>query len=81
MVYSVRLYPKLSFQIFVFFSFTDYHNTADHIVSTLVTCALCYAKTNDHVHAIQYATEALQYNKMDSNALLCRAKAFENEKL
>jgi phage gp46-like protein len=62
-------------------SFLDYHNHADHIVSTLFTCAQAYSKKSDHVHAIQYATEALQYNKTDSNALLCRAKAFENENL
>ncbi len=36
---------------------------------------------NDHVRTIQYATEALQYNKIDTNALTCRAKAFENDKL
>jgi len=36
---------------------------------------------NDHIHAVQYATEALLYNKMDSTTLICRAKAFENDKL
>lgn len=44
-------------------------------------CAQCSSKLNEHVRAIQYATEALQYNKIDSNALLCRAKSFEIEKL
>lgn len=66
---------------FLFWIFLDYHNHADHIVSTLMTCAQCYLKINDYVHAIQYTTEALQYNKMDANALTCRAKAFENDKL
>ncbi|CAF1187969.1 unnamed protein product [Adineta steineri] len=58
----------------------DYHNHADHIVSTLIICAQCYSKVQDYVHTIQYTTEALQYNKTDANALICRAKAFENEK-
>jgi hypothetical protein len=60
---------------------SDYHSHAEYLVKTLVLCAQCYAKINDHVHAIQYATEALQYNRLDSSALICRAKAFENEKL
>jgi hypothetical protein len=47
----------------------------------LVHCVQCYSKMNDHIHAIQYATEALLYNKMDSTTLICRAKAFENDKL
>jgi hypothetical protein len=38
-------------------------------------------ESDDYLHAIQYATEALQYNKTDDNALICRAKAFEKEKL
>ncbi|CAF3328850.1 unnamed protein product [Rotaria socialis] len=58
----------------------DYHNHADHIVSTLFICANCYLKNNDYVHTIQYTSEALQYNKIDTDALICRAKAFENEK-
>ncbi|CAM4747662.1 unnamed protein product [Rotaria magnacalcarata] len=58
----------------------DYHNHADHIVSTLFICANGYLKNNDYVHTIQYSSEALQYNKMDTDALICRAKAFENEK-
>lgn len=37
-------------------------------------------KLNNNRQAIQYATEALQYNKIDSNALLWRARAFEKEK-
>ena len=49
-------------------------------MSTLFICANCYLKTNDYVRAIQYTSEALQYNKMDTDALICRAKAFENEK-
>jgi 16S rRNA U1498 N3-methylase RsmE len=60
---------------------SDYHQHAEHIVNTLVACAQCYSKTNDHIRAIQFTTEALQYNKKDSNALIYRAKAFENEKL
>ncbi len=44
-------------------------------------CAQCYSKTNDHIRTIQFATEALQYNKTDTTALICRAKAFENDKL
>ncbi|CAF4266909.1 unnamed protein product, partial [Adineta steineri] len=43
-------------------------------------CSECYLKLNDYRHAIQYATEALQYNKMDNDALFCRAEAFEKEK-
>ncbi|CAF0950852.1 unnamed protein product [Rotaria sordida] len=58
----------------------DYHNHAEHIVSTLIICANCYLKANNYVHAIQYTSEALQYNKMDTDALICRARAFENEK-
>jgi len=64
----------------LYFDFLDYHNHADHIVSILIICAQCSSKTNCHLRAIQYATEALQYNKIDANALTCRAKAFENEK-
>ncbi|CAF5019315.1 unnamed protein product, partial [Rotaria sp. Silwood1] len=58
----------------------DYHNHADHIASTLIICANCYLKANHYVHAIQYASEALQYNKTDTDAVICRARAFENEK-
>ena len=82
MVYSVRSNPfSKTSSIYIYFPFTDYHHHTDHIVSALSTCAQCYQKINNYVYAIQYASEALQYNKMDSNALLCRAKAFENEKL
>lgn len=59
----------------------DYHNHADHIAGTLVICAQCYAKSNDYTRAIQYASEALQYNKTDVDALMCRGRAFENENL
>ncbi|CAF3435057.1 unnamed protein product [Rotaria sp. Silwood1] len=58
----------------------DYHNHADHIASTLIICANCYLKANHYVLAIQYASEALQYNKTDTDAVICRARAFENEK-
>jgi hypothetical protein len=44
-------------------------------------CAQSYFKTNDYTRTVQYASEALQYNKMDTTALICRAKAFENDKL
>jgi hypothetical protein len=64
-----------------FLSSSDYHYHAEHIVNTLTICVQCYSKVNDHIHAIQYATEALLYNKIDSTALICRAKAFENDKL
>jgi tetratricopeptide (TPR) repeat protein len=58
----------------------DYHKHAEHIVSTLTMCAQSYFKTNDYTRTVQYASEALQYNKMDTTALICRAKAFENDK-
>jgi hypothetical protein len=44
-------------------------------------CAQAYSKVNDNTRTVQYATEALQYNKTDTTALICRAKAFENDKL
>jgi hypothetical protein len=59
----------------------DYHHHAEYIVNTLFNCSECYLKLNNNALAIQYATEALQYNKMDTNTLICRAKAFEKEKL
>ncbi|CAF1219727.1 unnamed protein product [Adineta steineri] len=58
----------------------DYHHHAEYISNTLSMCSECYLKLNDYRHAIQYATEALQYNKMDNDALFCRAEAFEKEK-
>ncbi|CAF3694483.1 unnamed protein product [Rotaria sp. Silwood1] len=58
----------------------DYHYYTEYIVQILTICAECYLKLNDNIHAIQYATEALQYNKNDSDILFCRARAFENEK-
>lgn len=61
-----------------FFSL-DYHLHAEYIVNALVLCAQCNSKLKKYILAIQYATEALQYNKTDTNALLCRARAFENE--
>ena len=60
---------------------SDYHHYAEYIVNTLMICARCYLKLKDYTHAIQYATEALQYNKMNDNALICRALAFEVDKL
>ncbi|CAF2993598.1 unnamed protein product [Rotaria socialis] len=59
----------------------DYHFHAESIVNTLTSCAQCYLKLNEYVRAIQYTTEALQYNKNDDDTLFCRAEAFENEKL
>ncbi|CAF3746768.1 unnamed protein product [Rotaria sordida] len=58
----------------------DYHYHTECIVNILTICAQCYLKLHDYVHTIQYATEALQYNKNDADILICRAKAFENEK-
>ncbi|CAF2074275.1 unnamed protein product [Rotaria magnacalcarata] len=59
----------------------DYHFHAESIVNALTGCAQCYLKSNEYVRAIQYTTEALQYNKNDDDALFCRAQAFENENL
>ncbi|CAF0937621.1 unnamed protein product [Adineta ricciae] len=59
----------------------DYHYHAEYITEALVGCAECYLQLEDYTHAIQYATEALQYNRTYGEALLCRAKAFEQEKL
>jgi hypothetical protein len=47
----------------------------------LIICAKSYLKLYDYPHAIQYASEALQYNKIDGYTLMHRAQAFENEKL
>ncbi|CAF3784793.1 unnamed protein product [Rotaria sordida] len=58
----------------------DYHYHTECIVNILTICAQCYLKLHDYVHTIQYATEALQYNKNDADILICRAKALENEK-
>jgi hypothetical protein len=59
----------------------DYHYYAEYITDTLSICAESYLKLSDYLHAIQYASEALQYNKNDGYILMYRAKAFENEKL
>lgn len=59
----------------------DYHYYAEYITDTLNICAESYLKLSDYLHAIQYASEALQYNKNDGCTLMYRAKAFENEKL
>ena len=59
----------------------DYHNHAEYIANTLVRCAQCCLKLKKTLQAIQYATEALQYSKTDITALMCRAKAFEEEEL
>jgi tetratricopeptide (TPR) repeat protein len=59
----------------------DYHYYAECIAETLIICAHAYLKLFDYSHAIQYASEALQYNKNDGNPLMYRGKAFENEKL
>jgi len=59
----------------------DYHYYADYIAETLILCAESYLKLSDYLHAIQYASEALQYNRNDGYTLMYRAKAFENEKL
>ncbi|CAF0818380.1 unnamed protein product [Adineta ricciae] len=59
----------------------DYHYHAEYITEALGDCAECYLQLKDYKHAIQYATEALQYNRTYGEALLCRAKAFEQEKL
>ena len=42
-------------------------------------CAQCYSKANDHPHTIEYTSEALQYDRTDTSALLYRARAFEND--
>jgi len=59
--------------------FLDYHQHAEHIVNILNICAQSYSKINQYYRSIQYSTEALQFNRTDSSALICRAKAFENE--
>ncbi|CAF1273581.1 unnamed protein product [Adineta ricciae] len=59
----------------------DYHRHAEHIMNTLMVCAQCNAKLGRHSVAIQYATEALQYNRTDANVLICRGRAFEAENL
>jgi hypothetical protein len=70
------------FHSFAFQSFIlDYHYYAEYIADTLITSAQCHLKLRDYLHAIQYASEALQYNKVNGDILICRAKAFENEKL
>ena len=51
------------------------------MVETLSGCGKCYLKIHDYQRAIQYTTEALQYNRNDAGTLMSRAKAFENEKL
>ena len=61
--------------------FLDYHHHTECITEALASCAECYLQLNDYAHAIQYATEALQYNRTHGDALLWRAKAFEQEKL
>lgn len=58
---------------------SDYHNHADCISNTLVRCAQASVKLGRLIQAIQYATEALEYNKTDSIALMCRAKAYEDQ--
>ncbi len=58
----------------------DYHYYAEYIVETLNTCGKSYFKLQDNLRAIQYTTEALEYDRKDGNTLICRAKAFENEK-
>ncbi|UJR21886.1 hypothetical protein I4U23_024958 [Adineta vaga] len=59
----------------------DYHYHAEYIVDTLVICAESYLKLHDYEHALQYGTEALQYHRLNGDALLCRAKAFEKENM
>lgn len=58
---------------------SDYHKHAEYIVDTLKMCAQCYSKANHQPNTIQYTTEALQYDRTDTIALMCRAKAFEKD--
>ena len=59
----------------------DYHYHAEYIGETLNVCGQCYWKSQDYFHAIEYTSEALEYNRKDDNALFFRARAFEDEKL
>jgi hypothetical protein len=58
----------------------DYHYYAEYLVETLRICSKSYLKLQDYLHCIQYATEALQYNRNDDDTLIYRAKGFENDK-
>ncbi|CAF1375409.1 unnamed protein product, partial [Didymodactylos carnosus] len=59
--------------------FLDYHYHTEHIVEILWTCADSYAKLANDRCAIEFASEALQFNIIHGQSLMCRAKAFQNE--
>ena len=78
MVYSVRSSSAIE-AFHQPFLVSDYHKHAEHIVDTLKMCAQCYSKANHQPNTVQYASEALQYDRTDTIALMCRAKAFEKD--
>lgn len=73
----IKYLNAFSFKFFII----DYHQHAEYIVNTLKFCAQCCLKLDDNAHTIQYATEALQYNRNEDDTLIYCAEAFENENL